>query len=132
MKEIAVHKLSEMKNDTVKGFYATASHEVQKMFGYYEDMHKERMKQNSKIQAIAPYDPEKIGHYRETDRKYMREVRELPMDKYSSSISIEIGKSWVKTMDFENLQGLIIENPAFAKTMREIFEIVWEATEEEG
>ena len=128
MKEIALYKLEEMKGDTVKGFYATASLEVQKMFDYYKDMHKKRIELNSRIQAIAPHDPERLGHYRKTDKKELRDVRELPMDVYSSNISIEIGKSWVKTMDFENLQGLIIENPAFAKTMKEIFEIVWEST----
>ena len=50
----------------------------------------------------------------------------MPKEIYSSDIAIEIGESWVKTNDFKNLQGLIIENPTFAKTMREIFEILWQ------
>jgi hypothetical protein len=32
----------------------------------------------------------------------------------------------VRFFDPTNLQGLIIENPAIAKTMREIFNLVWE------
>jgi hypothetical protein len=87
---------------------------------------------NIKVQGVAPHDPQRLGKFRVLKRiTGDDEIRELPLSKYSTQISIETGKSWVKIHDFANLQGLIIENPAFAKTMREIFEIVWKSTGEE-
>ncbi len=50
---------------------------------------------------------------------------EISPDEYSSDVAIEISNNFVRFFDPVNLQALIIENPAIAKTMNEIFELVW-------
>jgi len=126
IKEILNYKIKEMSGKTIYGFYATGSKEIQKRFGYFKTEENKRIKLNIKAKGIAPDDLENLQMYREEDRKVGREIITLPKEIYSSDIAIEIGESWVKTNDFKNLQGLIIENPTFAKTMREIFEILWQ------
>lgn len=128
IKKIQDYKLEEMNGKTIYAFYATAGDEVQKKFNYFKEGARKLEKLNIKARGIAPDDPENLERYREADERTGREVRILPLDIYSSNISIEIGDTWIKTNDFNNLQGLIIENPSFAKTMREIFEIVWKHT----
>jgi len=128
IKEILDYNVEEMSGKTIYGFYATGGEEVQKQFDYFKQSERKRIKLNIKAKGIAPDDPENLARYREEDASAGREIKVLPKNAYSSNISIEIGENWVKTNDFENLQGLIIENPAFSKTMREIFEIVWNTT----
>ena len=128
IKEILDYKIEEMRDKTIYGFYATASNDIQKRFGYFKEEENKRKKMNILVKGIAPDDPKNLKQYRDTDKLAGREIKILSKEVYSSNISIEIGDNWVKTNDFENLQGLIIENPAFAKTMREIFEIIWKNT----
>jgi len=125
IKEILNYKIEEMAGKTILGFYATGDEDVQKRFGHFKLEERKRAKFNIKAMGIAPDDPENLQMYREDDKRAGREIITLPKDDYSSNIAIEIGEDWVKTNDFKNLQGLIIENPAFAKTMREIFNLVW-------
>lgn len=126
IKRIRDYKLEEMEGKTIYAFYATAAEEVQEMFDFFKEEEKKQSRLNIKAKGIAPDDPNNLGRYRKSDTKTGRVIRTLPMNVYSSNISIEIGEEWVKTNDFRNLQGFIIENPAFADTMRQIFELVWE------
>lgn len=128
IREIYHYKLNEMEGQTIRGFYASAPIEVQEQLDYFDSYHKKRKRLNIVARGIVPDDPENLSRYRETDKEYLREMKILPKKVYSSNISIEIGDTWVKTSDFNNLQGLIIENPEFAKTMTEIFDLVWSNT----
>ena len=125
IKEILNYKIEEMSGKTIYGFYATGDKKVQERFGYFKSEERKRGKLNIRAKGIAPDDPENLEMYRDSDKQTGREIVTLPKEVYSSNIAIEIGESWVKTNDFKNLQGLIIENPDFAKTMREIFDLLW-------
>ena len=81
------------------------------------------------MRGVAPEDPSLV-FFREQDKSYGREIREIPKEKYSADIAIDIGDTFVRFFDPVNLQGLIIENPAITKTLGEIFEMVWEKMSE--
>ena len=132
--EVYNYKIEEMENSTITGFYATPSKRVAGMIGkeLLADFYERRNKLGIKLKGVTPDDPKRLKAIQQKMKEnylHENEIRSLSLDIYSSNVSIETGKSWVKIVDFENLQALVIENPAFAKTMREIFEIVWEATE---
>lgn len=124
VKEALHYGLSTLENKTIKGFYAKTSSEVMKTFGGYADYNDALKERNVHMQGIAPKDSS-LKSFREKDTEYGREFVEVSEKEYSSDIAVEIGPTFVRFFDPLNLQGLIIENPAITKTMREIFEIVW-------
>lgn len=125
MNEVLNYKLEEFEGKELPAFFATSREEVQEMFGYFDNRNNRLRDLGVKIRGIGPDDPV-LEYYREKDDEYERDMKILPKDAYSSEVAIEIGKTHTKIYDLDNLQGLIIENPAIAKTMREIFELVWE------
>lgn len=51
----------------------------------------------------------------------------VPPAQYSSEVAIDVVGDIVRIQDYKNLQGVALENADVAKTMREIFEIVWKS-----
>ena len=49
----------------------------------------------------------------------------VPFEQFSSEVAIDTSKNFVRIHDYKNLQGVVIENADIAKTVREIFEMVW-------
>lgn len=54
-----------------------------------------------------------------------RTMKIVPYEEYSANISIDIGDTFVRTLSFRDLQGVIMENADVARTMRQIFEMLW-------
>ena len=52
-------------------------------------------------------------------------MKEVPHEEFSSEVAIDVSEKIVRIHDYKNLQGIVIENEDVAKTMREIFEMVW-------
>lgn len=109
----------------VKGFYAKTTPEILKAFDNFKE-HNDNMKESGiRSRGIVPQD-QSVASFREQDKAYGRDMKEIPKEKYSADVAIEVGDTFVRFFDPVNLQGLIIENPAITKTMGEIFEMVWE------
>lgn len=125
-KEALQYGLDSFEGGIIKGFYAKTSPEVMKIFGGYEEYNEELRNRGIRMRGIAPKDPS-LKEFRAKDVEYGREFVEAPAGEYSSDIAVEIGPTFVRFFDPLNLQGLVIENPAITKTMREIFEIVWKS-----
>ena len=66
--------------------------------------------------------------YRKKDAALHWEVKTVPFKLYSSNISIEATDLFVRIMQFDQPQAIIIESVEFVKTIREIFEMVWKTT----
>lgn len=88
-------------------------------------------KQGTTVRAIAPEDPS-LSSFRSTDEQDKREVRLIPREKYDSSLSIEAHDDFVRIVMMKELQALIIESPEVARSLRHIFELVWEKTPTQG
>jgi HTH-type transcriptional regulator, sugar sensing transcriptional regulator len=126
VKESLNYKMDEMSGEEIKGFFAKTDLEIMKVFDGYKKHNSKLREKKIKIRGLVPFD-ESLKSFREVDREYGREIREVKKDEYSSDVAVEIGNSFVRFFDPVNLQGLIIENPAITKTMGEIFEMVWKS-----
>ncbi|PIP87390.1 hypothetical protein COW81_00380 [Candidatus Campbellbacteria bacterium CG22_combo_CG10-13_8_21_14_all_36_13] len=128
VKESLKYGLKDVHGKTIKGFYAKTTPEIMKNFDGFKDYNNYLKENDISMEGVAPED-ESLVDFRKTDKDYGRTIKIVSKNKYSSDVSIEVGENWVKMNDYQNLQGLIIDNPAIAKTIREIFEMVWEKTE---
>jgi HTH-type transcriptional regulator, sugar sensing transcriptional regulator len=124
VKEVLNYKLKGLAGKEIKGFYAKTTPEIMKKFEDYREYNEVLRKNNITMKGIAPADPS-LKEFREKDKEFGRIFKEIPSEEYSSDVAIEIGSTFVRFFDPVNLQGLIIENSAIAKTMREIFNLVW-------
>jgi hypothetical protein len=55
-------------------------------------------------------------------------MKVVPFSEFSSEVAIDVADNVVRIQDYKNLQGIAIENADVARTMREIFEMVWKRT----
>ena len=126
VKESLKHGTKRLAGKEIVGFYAKSTPEIMKMFEDFK-AHNNFLKENNiKLRGVAPKDPS-LKYFRDKDAEYGREFKEISKEKYSADIAIEIGDTFVRFFDPVNLQGLVIENPAITKTMRQIFEMVWQS-----
>lgn len=125
VKEVLNYKLKSLSGKELKGFYAKTTPEIMKKFDDYREYNEALRQNNITMRGIAPEDPS-LQEFRKRDKEFGRIFKEIPREKYSSDVAIEIGDTFVRFFDPVNLQGLIIENSAIAKTMREIFNLIWE------
>ncbi len=119
--------LKRMQDKEITGFYATATPETLKQFDHFKDFNDSVQKNRITLRGIAPDDPQ-IKEFRETDETYGRLFKSIPKQDYSPTVSIEMGDTFVKIQDFDNLQSIIIENSNITKTLKQIFELVWKST----
>ena len=125
IKQLMEYRLKEMKGEEMVGFWATDAHVDPELTRYFTDEWGPKMnKLNITMRGVVPDDPA-LAPYREADAQYGREMKVLPVDEYSSEIAIDVLGDVVRIQDYKNLQGVALENADFAKTMREIFEMVW-------
>jgi len=94
-------------------------------FNHFHDFNEKVRELGITLRGIAPQDKQ-IKKFRETDEEYGRRIKTLPVGNYSPTVSIEMGEDFVKIQDWENLQAIVIENTNITKTLKQIFELVWE------
>ncbi len=114
----------EVKGKELVGFFASAedvSPELMDVFVKWGDSVAEN---NISVRGYAP-EHTSMKKFRELDSSKGRTIKSLPYNEYSSKISIDMGETFVRIMMNADLQAVIIENPELAKTLRQIFEIVW-------
>lgn len=128
VKEVLRYGLKNLTGKEIKGFYAKTTPEILKTFNNFQDYNDTLKEKSIKVRGVAPKDSSLIS-FREEDKSYGREFKEISKEKYSADVAIDITDTFIRFFDPVNLQGLIIENPAIAKTMGEIFEIVWEKSD---
>ena len=119
------NNLDEMKGKEIVGFYANAEGYSKNVTEIIKDYLRKLKKNKITTKGIAPDHPSLKG-YRKTDKNEGRDMKVIPMEKYSSNISIDCTDSQVRIVDIHNLQGLVIENPNIAKTVKQVFNMVWE------
>jgi sugar-specific transcriptional regulator TrmB len=124
IKQVMSYKQDEDKGKEVVGFYATSHNVPKELFDYFDEWNATRYKKGVAVRAIVP-DHESLLSFRESDRKAGRNMKVIPFTEFSSEVAIEISERVVRIQDYKNLQGVAIENAEVAKTLREIFEMIW-------
>lgn len=124
MREALWYHLSEMKGQELVGFYASAKDSPQE-FNELVYEYNDAVRDNGiRMRGIVPEHPS-LKRWRDTDAAYNRVVKIIPYEEYSANNSIDIGDTFVRILSFRELQGVIIENPDIAHSVRQIFEMVW-------
>ena len=127
IKQLMEYRIDEMEGKEMVGFWATDAHVDPELKAYFKDEWGEKMlKLGITMRGIVPQDP-LLQSYRENDSKYNRKMKIVPPAQYSSEVAIDVVGDIVRIQDYKNLQGVALENADVAKTMREIFEIVWKS-----
>lgn len=103
------------------------SEEIRQFWPDYDAEYVEkRAKKKIYLRGIAPLDEAGLKVKKE-NRKYYRNIRLIPRNKYNFSNEINIYDNKVSIISFnEGLIGMIIKSSEIAETQRIIFRMVWE------
>lgn len=116
----------EMAGKEYVGFFAHERKTSEEVLKLFNDINEEYRKKNIKRRAVTCEDVTLQKFFKDDFRKqYNFDVKTLPLSEYDSSISIEIYKDCTQIFSHRYLQAITIDNPDIAKTMKQIFEIVW-------
>jgi len=127
IKQLMEHRIKEMEGQEMVGFWATDTNADPELSRYFKEEWAQKMlKLGITMRGIVPKDPF-LTPYREVDTLYKRKMKAIPPAQYSSEVAIDVIGDVVRIQDYKNLQGVAIENTEVAKTMKEIFEMVWKS-----
>ncbi len=118
------YHLDEMKGTQLVGFYASPHEAADGFEALSIEWNKELQKKGITIRGIVPDHPS-LTEWRKRDSEYGHSMKIVPYEQYSAVNSIEVGDTFVRILAFRDLQAIIIENPDVARTVRQIFEMVW-------
>ncbi|MCC7500743.1 TrmB family transcriptional regulator [Candidatus Nomurabacteria bacterium] len=116
---------AENKNKEVVGFYATSEHLPKELTDYFTEWNEKRHKINITMRGIAP-EHASLEEYRKRDAQIGAKFKTVPHQQFSSQIAMDVIGNCVRIHDYKNLQGIVLENAEVAKTVKEIFEMVWQ------
>ena len=127
VKDVYAKQIKEMKGKEIVGFYAHEKDTAQELSVYWHEITAEYAKWKIKRKVITPYDKSVINFIaNHPEIKKLTDTKMLPLDIYSSNISLEIYKNYTQIVSHRYLQAILIDNPDVANVLRQIFELVWE------
>lgn len=130
VRDVFLKQAKQMADKELVGFYAHSSGATSEMLDFFDE-YNEKIKQHKvRVRGIAPEHPN-LEKYRKTDAEYGRQMKIVPFEEYSSDISIDIGENYVMFFSIQDAQATLIENERIAKTMKQIFEMVWKYRQEQ-
>ncbi len=124
IKQVMEYKQKESKGKEIVGFYATSNDLPKELTEYFTEWNEKNRKLGITMRGIVP-DHESLSTFRSSDKEAGRDMKVVPFSEFSSEVAIDVSGDVVRIQDYKNLQGVAIENADVAKTMREIFEMVW-------
>ncbi|KKW21470.1 MAG: Transcriptional regulator, TrmB [Parcubacteria group bacterium GW2011_GWB1_52_7] len=121
---------SRMKGKEVLGFYGKVSGKMpSELDEYFHELNEIRKRIGITMRGMTPDDPS-LTWYRERLSYFGHSFKYLALKDYSGDASVEIGDDFIQIYSLNYLQGVHIENPDIAHTMRQIFEMVWSSRPE--
>ncbi|MES2225532.1 MAG: helix-turn-helix domain-containing protein [Patescibacteria group bacterium] len=124
IKQVMEYKREEDKGKEFVGFYAMTKNVPKDLLEYFEEWNEKVRKRGTTMRGIVP-DHSTLAFHRSQDKHLGRDMKIVPYKQFSSEVAIDISERIVRIHDYKNLQGVAIENADVAKTMREIFEMLW-------
>ncbi len=125
-KQALWYRMEENVGKELIGFYALAENMNKESYEISWDWVEDMLKNNISVRGFVPV-YKTLTDYREVDKKYNREMRELPYEDYSSETSIDVLDNFVRLIDLtgDEPQAVIIENDRMSKMVKQIFEMMW-------
>ncbi len=125
IKQLMEYRIKEMAGKETVGFYATDFGAPQELRDYFTGWNEKNKRLKIPVRGIVPEHPS-LAQYRATDAERGWQVKVVPHKEYSSEVAIDTIGDIVRIQDYKNLQGVVVENADVAKTVREIFEMLWQ------
>lgn len=116
LKEALGYKIKDLKDSVIDGFWAKNSGLPVTTFDIFEQWGKKLEKNLVSIEGVTP-EHESTKIYAEKNKKLIL----APLNDYSSDISIEATKNFIRIVDPHELKAIIIENPRVVEALKQIF-----------
>jgi predicted transcriptional regulator len=123
LKEALFYRINDLHGEIISGFWAKDSGVEPKTLELLNQWGKQNQKNKNVLTGITP-DHESIRKLKEIYPEEYGQITLVPTEEYSSDISIDVTKDFVRIIDPHNLKGIIIENDKVADAIKQIFEIV--------
>jgi HTH-type transcriptional regulator, sugar sensing transcriptional regulator len=120
------YKIDQLGNSEVLGFYAKKKGEDSPIPKAYFDYNKKLFDLGVKVRGLAPLHGS-LDDFRKLDKRYGWNILPLDTKEFSSDVSLEVADSFVRIILHKDKQSVVVDSPDFSKTMREIFEMIWES-----
>jgi hypothetical protein len=129
--ECVLEHLSQVTGDEVLQYLPVVTKEE-------DDLHRElrqlwtrrRRNHGVRLRVIAPDTP--LGRrFRERDPLEARQTILVPSDRYRFTVEQIIAGDWLACCDHEARRASLIELPALATEQRQLFEAIWQETQED-
>lgn len=127
MAEAISYGNEKMKNKELVGFFSTADRMSPEVLKVFESWDNALVKNKITLRGVTPEHPS-LKEIVAKNIAQGHDIKIIPYSDYSSNVSIDVGDTFVRIMMNRDVQAVIIENPQVAKTIREIFEMVWRKT----
>jgi sugar-specific transcriptional regulator TrmB len=124
MRKALWYRLDELDNSEFVGFYASADGVDKKLMDLIDEFNSAIFKKQITIRGIVP-SHRSLKRFRKGDKENRRNMKIVPYSTYSASTSIDVSESFVRILMYKELQAIIIDNPNVAKTVKQIFEMIW-------
>jgi len=124
VRDALMYRYKELADEEIVGFFAKGETLTPSLLRICHEWRERMHKTNATLRGIAP-DHATLAEFRETDSKLGQLFKSIPFDQYSSDVSIDATKLFVRIVLFGAKQAVIIENPAIVHTIRQIFELSW-------
>lgn len=118
------YRRSELVQKEMLAFYASTLDINQTLNAFLQSWNKENAKLGIRTRAIVPDHPS-LNAYRKRDKADLRTVKIVPFSDYSADISIDANEFFVRIVQFARAQAIIIDDPKVARTVCQIFELLW-------
>lgn len=125
LKDALFYKIDEQENKKITGFWAQDAGITQPIIDLFTKFNKALRKRNIHVTGVTP-DGESQRNYKEEYPEFYEGIKFIPIEDYSSEISIDATDKFVRFIDAVEKKAVIIESERMAKTINEIFNLATE------
>lgn len=120
VKESLYYRLNDLKDSVDDGFFAKNDGLPQALVDIFSKWNKNREKNNIQMTGVTPDHPS-TREYMQKFKNFYMDLLLAPKEDYSSDISIEVTKEFVRIVDGHEMKAIIIENPRVVDALKQIF-----------
>ncbi len=125
VKEAMYYRMSDLENSSIAGFFARDTGVGQKLLDFFVKWNKDLREHNIETHGVSVDHPS-IRKFKEENPEIYKFLTLAPEEKYSSDVSIEVTKEFVRILDPHDLKAIIIENPRVVNALSQIFKLAQE------
>lgn len=119
------YKEKEMRGKELIGFFASGKQASKEMYDLFDEWNHYYVTHGIAVRGLTTYDESLETLLQKYGTSSLKNIRFLPLDKYTANVSIDAGDDFVRVDLIGATQAVIIESKEFAQMFRQVFELVW-------